>query len=149
MKSITVKTWTGKDSLTLEGSALHLVWAGKQTVIPLSQVISFEIKEPKGKFHPGMITVRLGGSSDSVVRLTSILSVGGSNNIEFPHAYEYAVAAHQMQQAIADYSAGGSTQQSSEQHSDLDDLRKLKGLLDDGIITREEFNAKKRQILGL
>ena len=33
--------------------------------------------------------------------------------------------------------------------TDLDDLRKLKSLLDDGIITQEEFNSKKKQILNL
>ena len=30
-----------------------------------------------------------------------------------------------------------------------DELRKYKALLDDGIITQEEFEAKKKQILGL
>ena len=31
----------------------------------------------------------------------------------------------------------------------LDDLRKYKELLDEGIITQEEFDAKKKQILNL
>lgn len=31
----------------------------------------------------------------------------------------------------------------------IDHLRKLKGLLDDGIITEDEFTRKKQQILGL
>lgn len=30
-----------------------------------------------------------------------------------------------------------------------DQLRKLKGLLDDGILTQDEFDAKKKQLLGL
>ena len=33
--------------------------------------------------------------------------------------------------------------------SNLDDLKKIKELLDAGIITQEEFEAKKKQILGL
>lgn len=33
--------------------------------------------------------------------------------------------------------------------SSLDDLGKLKGLLDQGVITQEEFDAKKKQLLGL
>ena len=33
--------------------------------------------------------------------------------------------------------------------SNADELRKFKGLLDDGIINKEEFEAKKKQILGL
>ncbi|KRM91464.1 SHOCT domain-containing protein [Liquorilactobacillus cacaonum] len=38
---------------------------------------------------------------------------------------------------------------SSEKKSNLNDLRDLKKLLDDGIITNEEFDAKKKQILNL
>ena len=33
--------------------------------------------------------------------------------------------------------------------SAADEIRKFKGLLDDGIITQEEFDAKKKQLLGL
>ena len=33
--------------------------------------------------------------------------------------------------------------------SSLDSLRNLKALLDEGILTQEEFDAKKKQILGL
>ena len=36
-----------------------------------------------------------------------------------------------------------------KQHNDLDGLVKLKELLDGGIITQEEFDAKKKQLLGL
>ena len=39
--------------------------------------------------------------------------------------------------------------QSNYSNSELDDLRKLKALLDDHIITQSEFDAKKKQILGL
>ena len=35
------------------------------------------------------------------------------------------------------------------QTSDLDDLEKLSGLKDKGIITEDEFKAKKKQLLGL
>lgn len=36
-----------------------------------------------------------------------------------------------------------------ESHTNLDELKKLKDLLDAGVITQEEFEAKKRQLLGL
>lgn len=36
-----------------------------------------------------------------------------------------------------------------ESHSVADDIRKFKVLLDEGILTEEEFNAKKKQLLGL
>ncbi|WP_408610791.1 SHOCT domain-containing protein [Levilactobacillus tujiorum] len=41
-----------------------------------------------------------------------------------------------------DTTASGST-------SVTDEIRKFKGLLDDGIITQEEFDAKKKQLLGI
>lgn len=37
----------------------------------------------------------------------------------------------------------------SKSSNDLDDLIKLKELLDKGIITQEEFNQKKKQLLGI
>ena len=145
MDSIIVKTWTGGDSLELRGNALYMDYIGKKTAIPLSQVISFEIKEPKGFMRPGMIRIRLGGASDTRVNLTSFFSVGGSNNIEFPHDYKYAQAAHDMQRAIAEYSANLVPMATEG----ADELRKYKALMDDGIISKEEFEAKKKQILGL
>lgn len=36
-----------------------------------------------------------------------------------------------------------------QSYSDADELMKFKKLLDDGVITQEEFDAKKKQILGL
>ena len=36
-----------------------------------------------------------------------------------------------------------------ENSNNIDDLKKIKDLLDSGIITQEEFDAKKKQLLGL
>ena len=37
----------------------------------------------------------------------------------------------------------------SEASEQVNELRKWKELLDDGVITEEEFNQKKKQLLGL
>ncbi len=42
-----------------------------------------------------------------------------------------------------------SRQNNTTTNSDTTDLRKFKSLLDDGLITQEEYDAKKKQILGL
>ena len=39
--------------------------------------------------------------------------------------------------------------QVSESDNSVDDIRKIKALLDEGIITQEDFDAKKKQILGI
>lgn len=146
MKDIVLKTWTGDGSVTLSGDCVYVDYLKKKSVIPVSQIISFDIKDPKGTMRPGMITIRLSGSSGMSLRLNSLLSVGESNNIEFPHAFAYAEAAHEMQRAIVSIS---SRKDDHPSESPADEIRKYKSLLDDGIITQEEFDKKKKQLLGL
>jgi len=40
-------------------------------------------------------------------------------------------------------------QASNSSSSNADELRKFKGLLDDGIISQAEFDEKKKELLGL
>ena len=47
------------------------------------------------------------------------------------------------------YSEKQNTIQSTSPTSNADELKKYKDLLDNGIITQEEFDAKKKQLLGL
>ena len=48
-------------------------------------------------------------------------------------------------------SNNSSTQQKTSNNTDdlIKQLRELKNLVDEGILTEEEFNAKKKQLLGL
>ena len=41
------------------------------------------------------------------------------------------------------------TKQANEAVSAADELKKFKELLDSGIITQDEFDAKKKQLLGI
>ena len=41
------------------------------------------------------------------------------------------------------------TSSDKERNNSMEDFVKLKSLLDQGIITQEEFDAKKKQLLGL
>ena len=54
-----------------------------------------------------------------------------------------------IQEAMNSYQSKSSTTQSNNSNSGINDLKQLKELADDGIITQEEFEAKKKQILGL
>ena len=51
------------------------------------------------------------------------------------------------QEYVEDAPAGGS--QGSSEPDYMEELERLSGLKDDGIITEEEFAAKKQQLLGL
>lgn len=52
-------------------------------------------------------------------------------------------------QVTAEEAKNATTQQSAPAVSTADELKKFKELLDAGIITQEEFDAKKKQLLGL
>lgn len=149
MSSITVKTWTEKDYLTMEDSYFSLYWLKEQKTIPFSQVISFSLKDPKSYMRPGMITIKLGGAPDTMLKLTSFLSVGNSQNIEFPHAYQYLEQGREMQKRFTEWQSRQSEPQAVKENSPADEIRKYKALLDDGIITKEEFETKKKQLLGI
>jgi hypothetical protein len=43
----------------------------------------------------------------------------------------------------------GSSQAQSQPYSPADEILKYKNLLDQGIITKEEFDIKKKKLLGL
>ena len=52
-------------------------------------------------------------------------------------------------QIMCDTSASQEPVQSAPVASAADEIMKFKGLLDAGVITQEEFDAKKKQLLGL
>lgn len=51
--------------------------------------------------------------------------------------------------AKLDQIISSNAQEPTSSSSNADELRKFKGLLDDGIITQEEFDAKKKELLGV
>ena len=57
--------------------------------------------------------------------------------------------ARDLKEYITGYESRKSVPSSGSSSGSADELRALKSLLDDGIITQAEFDAKKRQILGL
>lgn len=54
-----------------------------------------------------------------------------------------------LQERIKEAKQAPSLQVVESQTSDADELLKFKQLLDAGVISQEEFDAKKKQILGL
>jgi len=58
-------------------------------------------------------------------------------------------AFEELREALKMRIAGGPAKAPSKSSTDLDELDKLASLLDRGIITQDEFNRKKKQILGI
>ena len=148
MDIITVKTWDERNSLTMDDTCFTMQMGRDHKIIPLNQVISLEITDPKGKMRPGMIEIRLAGTSNLVDRASAWVLNVGKNSIGFPHGYAYINAGQAMQRQFAEYQRRVS-QPPIEQVSSADELLKFKNLLDIGAITQAEFDAKKKQLLGL
>lgn len=73
-----------------------------------------------------------------------------SGLVKFAFIENYAEIGAVLSKLIANrQSETVNTQANSNNSSNMDDLVKLKSLLDSGIITQEEFEAKKKQLLGL
>ena len=95
-------------------------------------------------------------STYSTRKFLSTISVATSSGItKFALIKNYIEIGNVLSQKInerQDNTLSGSVASTStptSQSSAMDDLKKLKDLFDAGIITQEEFDAKKKQLLGL
>jgi len=147
VNALTVRTWDEKNYLTMDDSCFAMYWLKENKTIPLSQVISLEVKDPKGKLRPGMITIRLAGTSGLSDRVAAFISSTGPNSIAFPHGYAYLEAGREIQRRFTEYQKSAAAPM--PQTSAADEIRKFKELLDIGAITQEEYDAKKKELLGI
>ena len=72
-----------------------------------------------------------------------------SGMFSYKNANDYAQEIFSiLYKAFNEYKEKGETSDSAS-NSSADEIAKFKKLLDDGTITQEEFDAKKKQLLGL
>ena len=104
---------------------------GKQVVLPIYMISSYSIR-----------------------RFLSVVIISTSSGVtKFALIGNYAEIGNVLSQKINERQENTVHQTTvnvpTPQASAMDDLKKLKDLLDAGIITQEEFDAKKKQLLGL
>lgn len=118
--------------------------------------ISITEKNVKGKtlFGKEVVLPLYMVSAYSTRKFLSTIAVATSSGItKFALIENYAEIGNILSQKINERQEN-TVQQSTvnapaPQTSEMDELKKLKELLDAGIITQEEFDAKKKQLLGL
>ena len=138
-------------SLTFIGIvALLIYWVHSKCEISITE------KNVKGKtlFGKEVVLPLYMVSAYSTRKFLSTISVATSSGItKFSFVSNYAEIGNILSQKINERQEGAglnsSVNPSTPQNSSMDDLKKLKDLLDAGIITQEEFDAKKKQLLGL
>ena len=116
--------------------------------IPISAIRSVEIREVTD-FVTGMLYFDTGEGLSRENPLT-----GTNNQFLFGGVHnkkEYREKTNALLHRIKDYIENTTKQNATVAGvtSDADELKKFKALLDEGIISQEEFDAKKKQILNL
>lgn len=136
------------NGFTLYAEKGNLIIAAKRTeeMVPISRIQSFSLKEP-GAVKPGMIVFRTAQAANTGVNVGFGigLALGAEKSFFFSRAD--TESALQLRDYVANYDS--KQEVAGSVVSVVDEIRGLKGLLDDGILTQEEFEAKKKLLLGL
>ena len=140
-------------TLCATGDKLIAVKKKSQEVFPISKIQSFKFAEP-GFLSNGMISFKIAVSSD-LVNIGFGVNVASGGEQYFCYTKENLDKAR----AINDYVTGYESRQASSSAAQavpsntvvsvVDEIRGLKQLLDEGILTEAEFTAKKKQLLGI
>lgn len=132
---------SGFMSNAVNGGAL----GGKR--IDLKNLTSIQFREPSG-FTVGFIQFAYPGSIESKGGVSAMINDENSIPIQ-PSLVEQAREIVDFIQKRKDELSVPQASTIIQQTSAADELKKFKELLDMGIITEEEFNAKKKELLGL
>lgn len=130
--------WTSKGFLNLitQGSK------GEKS-IPIKSITAIQIKPPR--LTTGYIQFAYSGSSESKGGIMD--AIEDENTITFSSKKDFEQA--KELKALIESLQNKDNQPETSSTSDADEILKFKELLDAGVITEEEFEAKKKQILGI
>lgn len=138
-------------TLYAKGSNLVVATKREEEAFPISKIQSFALKEPRA-LSAGSITFRTAQAATAGLNLGFGIgaSLGAEKNYFFQKGeLDTALKLRDYVTGYEDHQALPATDGEKKVVSVVDEIRGLKGLLDDGILTQEEFDAKKKQLLGL
>lgn len=127
-------------SLELHGENLALNKKKEQLSIPIRNIASFKLSQGGGA---GRITIQLQRGSDAFVCIGAF-AFGLDTDIAVNFKLDYWEIAKMYEAHIRKPNADN-----QESVPAVNDLRVLKQLVDEGVLTEEEFTAKKKQLLGI
>ena len=154
--SFTLEGLQGK-SVIVDGNNIRIIKKGgifsaqREKTLPIRNISSIEVKKP-GSITSGFIQFSIAGgvSRDSSYKFTggAFDAAQDENSILFIGAPNYEIAL-QIKTHIEFASETAASTSQTTAFSAADEILKLKSLLDAGILTQDEFDAKKKQLLGL
>lgn len=135
-----------KTTLIVDGGTLVILQKGSSSTIPISNIQDITIELPKN-LSSGSVTISTSKASSGFVSIGGGLSLGlGSSVTVYPESNAEITFAKKIRDYVINFH---STTQAPSASSDsvVDELMKLKSLLDAGAITQEEFDSAKRKLL--
>ncbi|MEX3745005.1 MULTISPECIES: DUF4429 domain-containing protein [Lysinibacillus] len=111
--------------------------------IPIKSITAIQFKEPR--LTTGYVQFAYSGSSET--KGGTMAAVKDENTITF--VKKELKQAREMVDLIESKRQNESTPSKNTSVSAADEILKMKELLDVGILTQDEFNAKKKQLLGI
>ena len=136
-------------TLYIKGTNLIVATKRSEETFPLSKIQSFELKEPLS-LSPERIIFRTAQAATADINLG--FGIGASLGAE--KSFFYAKSERDIAIQLRDYITGYDEKDSNKEHgkgvvSVVEEIRGLKTLVDEGILTQDEFEAKKKQLLNL
>lgn len=118
----------------------------KEKTVPFSSIISVQIQKP-GFMKAGYIYFQTVGGLNNTKKITTDI-LRDENSWVLANQTDYEVAVKMKEKIEAGNTQAGNAQMTTR-ISDADEIMKYKTLLDAGAITQEEYDIKKKQLLGL
>ena len=134
--------------ITVSGNSLNVLNRGKETVVPISNIQEFQLEPPQNYGH-GIIRIKTARAANTSLNIGFGISMHNASIELYPEENAEFVQAKRIRDYISNYSQGGVTNTTPQPASAADEIRKFQQLLNDGIITQEEFEQKKKQLLGI
>lgn len=145
----------GKNTLTIRGNALVVTHKAEEQTFPIRNIQSFSVRKP-GLSGCGSIVFKTAQAASFGVKLGFGIGAALGSDHAFTFWAEEYDAACRLRDYITNFTDPAQTPEpvtpppaERQVVSVVEEIRGLKGLLDEGILTQEEFDAKKKQLLGL
>lgn len=136
-------------TLAVKGSNLIVTKKRSEESYPIDKIQSITLSEPKG-LTLGTITFCTAQAASAGLNIGLGISVAAGAEKSYCFPKSELEAAKALRDYVVNFDETKNTQLSEGMVvSVVDEIRGLKRLLDDGILTQEEFDAKKKQLLGI
>lgn len=139
---------SANDVLEADRDFLIYFSGNEKKTIPIN-ILPYVTLTPPGSLSAGSLTLPAVTAPSGYISWGAGVTTSLSNDIKIVYPFEWFEMAQRIEQHILNVISGPQQSSNPSYSENTDELRKLKSLFDDGIITQEEFETKKKQLLGI